>query len=74
MNNIIKFPHNRWTPKPKTFYKFVSPAKYFAIFIAVTAVVGILTAAVGPAAFILMAVILMFYTRSEEHTSELQSH
>lgn len=62
MNNIIKFPRTKWTPKPKSFYKFVTPAKYFAIFVAVTTIVAILTAATGPAAFLIMAVILMIYT------------
>ena len=62
MNNIIKFPNTKWNPKPKNFYKFVTPAKYFATFVAVTAIVGVLTAAVGPAAFLIMAVVLMIYT------------
>ncbi len=62
MTNILKFPRKNWNPKPKSFYKFVTPAKYFAIFVAVTTIVAILTAATGPAAFLIMAVILMIYT------------
>lgn len=62
MTNIIRFPQKTWTPKSKTFYKFVKPAKLFAIFIAVTTFVGVLTAALGPVSFIVMAVILMIYT------------
>lgn len=62
MNNIIKFPKKRWMHKPKSFYTFVTPAKYLAIFIAVTTIVAILTAAVGPASFLIMAVVLMIYT------------
>lgn len=62
MNNIIKFPNTKWNHKPKSFYKFVAPARYLATFIAVTTVVGILTAAFGPISFILMAVVLMIYT------------
>lgn len=62
MNNIIKFPRNRWTHKPKSFYTFVTPAKYLATFIAVTAIVGILTAITGPAAFLIMAIAFMVYT------------
>ena len=61
-NNIIRFPTKYWNPKPKSFYKFVQPAKMFAAFVAVTTLVGILTAIFGPAAFILMSVFLMFYT------------
>ena len=62
MNNIIKFPNTKWNPKPKNFYKFVMPARVIATTIAVAAILGILTAVVGPAAFIAMAVLLMFYT------------
>jgi len=62
MNNIIRFPNTKWKHKPKSFYKFVTPAKYLASFIAVTAIVGVLTAAVGPVAFIIMALVLMIYT------------
>ncbi len=62
MTNIVKFPHNKWTHKPKNFYKFVTPAKYLAIFIAVTVIVGLLTAITGPAAFLIMAVFFMIYT------------
>ena len=62
MNNIIKFPNTKWTPKPKSFYRFVTPAKYFATFIAVTTIVAILTAITGPAAFLIMALVLMIYT------------
>jgi len=62
MSNIIKFPSKRWSHRPKNFYKFVQPAKMFAAFIAITTLVGILTAAVGPAAFIAMAVLLLIYT------------
>lgn len=62
MNNIIKFPRNKWMPKPKSFYTFVTPARYLASFIAVTALVGILTAITGPAAFLIMAIVFMIYT------------
>ena len=62
MNNVIKFPKKRWMHKPKSFYTFVTPAKYLAIFIAVTTVVGLLTAITGPAAFLIMALVLMIYT------------
>lgn len=62
MNNIIKFPKKKWMPKPKSFYTFVTPAKYLAIFVAVTTIVAILTAAAGPAAFLIMAIVLMIYT------------
>jgi hypothetical protein len=62
MNNIVKFPRKTWNPKPKNFYKFVKPARYLATFIAVTTLVGLLTAIVGPLSFIIMAVVLMIYT------------
>jgi len=62
MSNIIKFPTKYWMPKPKSFYSFVKPAKMFAAFIAITTFVAILTAALGPISFIVMALILMFYT------------
>ena len=62
MSNIIKFPQKQWYPKPKNFYTFVTPAKYFAVFIAVTTIVAILTAITGPAAFLIMALVLMVYT------------
>lgn len=62
MTNIIRFPTKTWMPKPKSFYTFVKPAKYLAVFIAVTTFVGILTAMLGPATFIAMAVILLLYT------------
>lgn len=62
MTNIIKFPRKQWMPKPKNFYAFVTPARYLATFIAVTISVGILTAITGPAAFLIMAVVLMIYT------------
>ena len=62
MTNIVKFPRTKWMPKPKNFYRFVSPAKYLATFIAVTIIVALLTAITGPAAFLIMAVIFMIYT------------
>lgn len=62
MSNIIKFPTKNWKPRTKSFYTFVAPAKYLAVFVAVTVFVGILTAILGPASFIAMAVILLIYT------------
>lgn len=62
MTNIIKFPHQRWMPKPKSFYRFVMPARVIAITIAVATFIGLLTAITGPAAFIIMAVLFMIYT------------
>jgi hypothetical protein len=62
MNNIIRFPRKPWTPKPKSFYKFVMPARVIAITIAVALVIGLLTAVAGPAAFLIMAVVFMIYT------------
>ncbi len=62
MTNIVKFPHTKWTPKPKNFYKFVMPARVIAITIAVSVIIGLLTAIAGPAAFLIMAVLFMIYT------------
>ena len=62
MNNIIKFPRKIWTPKPKSFYKFVMPARVIATTIAVATIIGLLTAITGPAAFLIMAVVFMIYT------------
>lgn len=62
MTNIVKFPNKRWTPKPKSFYKFVMPARVIAITVAVSITIGILTAITGPAAFLIMAIIFMLYT------------
>ena len=62
MTNIVKFPRKIWNPKPKNFYKFVMPARVIATTIAVATIIGLLTAVMGPAAFLIMAVILMIYT------------
>ncbi len=62
MTNIIRFPIRNWKPQTKNFYTFVKPAKYLAVFVAVTTFVAILTAILGPASFIAMAVILLIYT------------
>jgi len=62
MTNIIKFPNKFWNPKPKNFYTFIKPARYLAAFVSVTIFVSILTAIFGPATFIVMALIFLFYT------------
>ncbi len=62
MTNIIRFPTRTWKPKTKNFYKFVMPARVIATTIAVSALLGIMTAIFGPATFILMAVLFMIYT------------
>ena len=62
MTNIVKFPTTRFLSKPKNFYKFVMPARVIATTIAVSLIIGLLTAIVGPAAFLIMAVIFMIYT------------